>query len=1345
MRTFADRIDAPFKRNESWMCAALFLLALAVCLGWSALPAIAQTGGEGAITGTVTDSTGAVVAGASVTATNVDTAQTTTRPTTSAGSYEIAPLLPGTYTLTVTAKGFEVFKQENMEIDAMHISGLNVVLKPGSESVTVTVTAAPPALETTNPVIGATMQTDFYTELPVMMDGSAAGNNQQRDITQLSNLLPGAQVNPAGRSSIVGGTASRLAELYVDGLPLTTASQQGDNRPVFNIVPLEGIDQVQVVTSGFSAEYAGAGLENYVLKSGSNQLHGALFEYNRNTAFDAWTFSAKPGAPGNVVKKVVNGVVTSVPGPKSPERQNEFGFKVGGPITLPHIVNGHDKLFFFATYDRDESYAGVNPAVTTVPTSLMQQGNFQELLSVANGGLGNTAGINYPIYDPTTQAACTKNNSTGTACRYQYGYGPGAGKGPNGNPVKTGAPINVIPASELSPQALYMESFPGLTPTVNTTGVITNNWIGGIPSGYHNWMYAGRIDYIISSKQTLSMAVTGGNRIAIPYTGTTNILPVPYLNDTASTVAGHWADLEHTYTITPHLVNQFKYGFANFGGPPVSNLTSGNSKYGAAAIGIAGLPAGQASMNFPISTFGGNANNPVQWSGGTTGTSVSNTFDLVDNLQWVKGKHAITVGIVYQWLQDQTDSADGPSLPVTLAWNSNETADQTAAGTAFTANTGYAFASYMIGAVSSSSVTQQPFSVVGGRYRPFAPYFQDDYKVTPNLTLNLGLRWDDIPTYREAHDRWSFLNPDASNPITGNPGVLQFAGNFGGPGVSIGGHTPVNTFYKNFGPRLGFEYAWRNKTVLRGGYALTYSHAGGTGGAGGAGTGTGSAGFNSAASFADSVNGPAFYLNSNSSFPAPNNNFGGPGYSLPAIAPITAISQTLGTGYYVCSGQTYTPCLGNTGGSSGNGTGIAFPDPYLGGRAPEFDFWNLGIQRELTRNMTVNLDYVGTESHFIAGASNIRGLQSGEIDPKWLALGATGTNFLAEKATQADITAAQKATGLVLPIPYAGYIAAAGVNANATIQHMLTWMPQYSGTTDTWGNVANSSYHAFELSLNQRLTEGLTFTVNYTYSKNLDDAGTQRSGYALPASVTATGHAWPANKIDRSWSTNSVPQNLTAFGVYKLPFGKGGIGSDSFLVRAIAGGWKFSSIFQYSSGLPLALTASCAATVSIGQGTCMPDANPNYSASANPVRINGGWGKGVLSTTLATKQYIGGGLSSTAAGTGLGGGACASTTGPFCNAGNYMIGDLARTAAYGLRGPSQYRLTSALRRTFDITERTKFVFGVDCQNVTNTVTFGNNAENNQIGVSASNASTLGTLNFASSDSRAFQFSGRLEF
>jgi hypothetical protein len=791
-------------------------------------------------------------------------------------------------------------------------------------------------------------------------------------------------------------------------------------------------------------------------------------------------------------------------------------------------------------------------------------------------------------------------------------------------------------------------------------------------------------------------------------------------------------------------VNQFKYGFMNFGGPPVTNPTTGIKQYEFQTSGVTGLPAGQAAENFPGVTFAG-SNVPGGWNvtatNGTVAgsTSVSETYEIVDNLQWVKGAHSVTFGFQYQWLENQASTADTGSLPVGLAYSNNET-DQIS-GTNYVAGQGYSYASFLMGAVSTTSLTQQPFSVLGGRFRPFAPYVQDDWKVTPKLTLNIGLRWDYLPTYTEVLDRWSFLNPNIANPVTGNNGALQFAGTHGGAGVSCNCRTPVNNYLKNFGPRIGLAYSLNDKTVIRGGYALLYSHGGGTGGAGGAATGTGQDGFTSKVNFTEGAAGPqagpTFYLNNNPAFSAPNAQFGGPGFSLAPPAAISAITQTFDTGFYVCAGQLNPACNGAVGTSAGNGSAIAYADPYLGGRAPELSFYNFGFQRELIKDYTITINYVGSQTHFLVGPGNLRGLQSGQLDPKYLVLGAN----LAKPATAANIAAAQNASGLTLPVPYPGYTAAAALNSSATIAHMLTWMPQFSGTTDTWPAAANANYNALQLSLAKAFTQGLTFNVNYTYSKNIDDAGTARSGWAIPGSATSNGTSWAADRIDRSLSINDLPELLTIFGVYQLPFGKGHIGTDHFAVRAIAGGWQFSEIFQYASGLPLALTATCSSTQNVGQGTCMPDFNPNFAGSP---RTTDKWGAGATAANLGQKSYLNGYINSAAGGAGVGGAACAASFGPFCNSNNYSIGNLTRIAPYGLRGPDTYRLSASLNRTFDLSDRFKLVFRVDCQNVTNHTTFGNNAQNNQIGLNV-NASTFGTLNFASADSRAFQFSGRISF
>jgi hypothetical protein len=210
--------------------------------------------------------------------------------------------------------------------------------------------------------------------------------------------------------------------------------------------------------------------------------------------------------------------------------------------------------------------------------------------------------------------------------------------------------------------------------------------------------------------------------------------------------------------------------------------------------------------------------------------------------------------------------------------------------------------------------------------------------------------------------------------------------------------------------------------------------------------------------------------------------------------------------------------------------------------------------------------------------------------------------------------------------------------------------------------------------------------------------------------------------------------------VYTSHYGKGSFGGDHLLSRALLSGWQTSMIFQYSSGLPLPIVATCNSTENIGQGTCMPDVNPNFQGD---VRTNGKWGQGVTAATLGSNTYLKGSISSATSGKGVGGAPCASSGGPFCNSGDYMIGDAPRFP-YGLRGQDNYRLNMALRRIFPVNERLKFIFGVDGSNLTNHTTFGNNAGNNQINVNVDSAS-FGTLGFASADPRDFQFSGRFQF
>ena len=1248
---------------------------------------MAQTGGEAGIQGTVVDTSGASIPNATVKATNNATGVTTTRTTSADGLFTIAPITPGVYTVSAEAQGFGTITQNNFTIDALKLTGLNLTMSIGTSSAEVTVNAAPPALETTNATLGGVMENRTYENLPLQTNG------QQRDPTAFAVLLPGVQTGT--RAPIIGGVGNYLAEVYVDGLPVTTINQQGDSRVVSNAFPVEAIDQFQVVTSSPAAEYQGAGLINFTVKSGGNDYHGGANVFVRNTIFDTWGFTS----PALTSKDSAS---NTIPAQKPVEHQIETVGYLGGPIPLTR-----KRGFFFASYDRYHGRSGINPTTLTVPTLRMRTGDFSELLG--KDASGATIG---QIYDPTSNAACTAANG-GTLCRTQFDY--------NGQP-------NVIDPALLSPIALKMASF---LPAPTNDG-ISGNLLAGVPSGYDNHEFVARVDYDLTAKQRLSYVLALGVRRNVPFTvgGTPAgvVLPLPYTAGGYAVIKPTIMDVEHSWAISDRIVNQFKFGFARFS-QPIQSLTDGVPGYQAASdFGITNLPVGQAQTEFPGASFGttttfGTAETAWTSNGatGATQTTVPNAFTLVDNLQVVKGKHALTFGGQIQWLEDNVASQLGSSGILTIPYNANSTANF-AGSSISTTTTGYAYASYLLGAASASSVAIQAVSETGGRYLSYSPYVQDDWKVTPKLTVNLGLRWDYFPPFHEVQDRWSFLNPNLTNTVTGTPGALQFAGNRG-DGISCNCRTPVQTWWKNVGPRIGFSYAVTPNTVLRGGYGLVYTRGGGVGGRAGAGNGTGATGFNTSANTPADQNtginaGPSFYLN-----PALGNSaFGGPGFVLPTTAAPSAATQNTNIGNYV-----------NSSGAFQTAGTVAYADPYLSGRAPEVSFFNFGIQQALTNDLTLTVNYAGTSSHFLlTGGSNARGYWANQLDPKYLAAlggvtaaGATAANptpLLSAAATPANVAILQ-AHGFNLP--YAAY---AGANSKATIAQALVAFPQYSGVTDTWGqDVGNISYNALEVSLSQRPWHGLSYTANYTWSRNLGDDGTFRSGFDLPAGATSNGVAYKQNRIERGLTLTNIPQNIAVYGVYELPFGKGHLGGDNRLVSAVVSGWQFSSIYTYTSGTPLAITyAGCTATLA---GQCMPDLNPSYGHSP---RINGRYGKNITAARLTAIQYIDPNAfqAPDKFGTAPAGGG----NDPRLS----KIGTAPRTAPYNLTNPSRWNIDASLRRSFNLTpERVKAILEVDGLNVANKVTFTN--INTVYG-----SSTFGTVG-STTGNRDFQLVGRITF
>lgn len=1210
----------------------------------------AQLLGKGAVSGNVSDPSGAVVSGADIAVTNVGTGVKVITKTTGSGDYQIS-LDPGSYTVTVDAQGFKSFVQENVHVNATETVSLDVKLETGLTTEVVTVTDAPPVLETNNATLGATMEQQMYSALPVIQDGGS-----QRRATDFASLMPGvsAQVtngNLTTNAGIVNGSGSRgaVSAIYINGVPITSVAGEGDPRFVWTAMTVEAIDQFQVLTNGYPAVYEGQGVQNYIIKSGTNKIHGGIFEFFRNTSLDTWGFLAPASAITDSTGKVI------VPAQKPTEHQNEYGIYGGFPLLK-------DKLFFFGTYD-GYRFARLTPAqLMTIPTLAMRQGNFSAL-----SGTNNPSGY---INDPDT-STCTSSS-----CKR--------------NPFASGGTNNVIPASRLSPQAIYMQKF--LPNPINSQ--TSNNYISTFGTGLNNWNTTNRIDYTINSRQNISVVLAWGRQAttapaAVTVSSTSNGMPPPYISSQQFAPKTKVFLFEHNFIISPRIVNQVKYGYGRYDGPGFNQDIS--STFSATAAGITGLPAGQASDSFPTVTFSGNTN-INRWAGYSSNRPIASGYVLLDNLQWNVGRHALTFGGEIAWMQyNYLVNATGVN-PLQLTFNSSATAAYTANATSTVSSTGNAYASYLIGAVNSGNFTFSAVPETGGRFRPISPYVQDDWKVNSKLTLNLGLRWDYFPSYREVKDRFAYLDPNKTNPLVGVPGALVFGGK-----VSNGCNcsSPINNYMKNLGPRIGFAFQSSPRTVWRGSYGVIYTHGNDVGGSATSRQGSGLMGYSTSPS--TTTSNPAVgktglnYWNLASTFPS---------YTAPPT-----FDPTLGTYYTTLS-------------SAPNQT-MTYADPYYGGRAPQFINWSFGVQQQLTNDMSVNISYVGSQGHFLTPDSlNARGKWTNQLDPKYLGL----NSKLSQTATAANLAAAG------VSAPYASF----GGSGNPTIAQALKPFPQYSGVSDTFGFVGNSNYHALQVSLLQRPAHGLTIMTNYTWSRSIDKNGSFRSGYDIPAAYSIDGKPHAVGSLDRSLSLGDQRHKFVFTGAYDLPFGKGGFGGNSFIIRALAGGWKVSGIYQAYSGSPLGiLMNSCFTNPSIPSSTCEPFLNPSY--------VGNGTQKVAAPRTaanLSTNQYLDPNAFV----------ANSAATQPTYN---YMFSTTARTAALpGLFQPGNYKADASLRRSFAIpnkfAEGTKLSFQVDAFNVTNHTHFVYSQSNAVL--SNFGTSSYGNLTVDSGQTpRQIQLAGRLEF
>ena len=1039
----------------------------------AAVVATAQVGGSGTIQGTVTDPSGAIVGGAAVVATNVETGVQTSRKTTDAGVFVLSPLQPGEYTVTVTADGFQTLTQKGMIVVALGTLGWNPKLVLGTASQSITVEDAPPQLHTDDVTLGASMENKLYSSLPLAMNGVP------RDPTQFIALVPGvnnASTQAAGPTTAAfNGGQTYHNEVYLEGIPLTSAGTQGDTRYLAFAVSVDAVEQFQVETNSSKAQYQGQGVSNFVLKSGTNAFHGAAFEYFRNTALDARGF---------------------FPQARPIDHQNEFGGLIGGPIKK-------NKLFFFTNHDRYKYNSGLlNPTLQSIPTTAMRTGNFSELPA------------SQVIYDPGSQACaggiCTRTPFSG----------------------------NLIPANRISP---ISQSFASYLPAP-TNSNIQNNYLPALPILLDTWTTTAKVDANLSDRHRIFGFFAAGN-YATNFTGSLNqsgaagVLPEPYTQGRIVQEAVKMAQFHDTFTIRPTVLNQFSYSFNRIAIPLQNPTVEGAYPQKA---GLRGLPPSVVQLTFPDINFAG-TNSPGGWQGTNAHfyTEAVNTFTAQDNVMWVKGRHSMVFGFQWQALQDNQNFA----LFASFNFNSAQTQGYNTAGSLLTA-TGNAYASYLLGAVTSSGVTQNGIGETGGRYKNYSMYFQDDFKVSSRLTLNLGLRWDLYSPFTEVNNLMSFFDPNLPNSAAGGHlGALAFA--------SSSRRTPAEAHYRNFGPRVGAAYRIDDKTVLRAGYAIMYAHALGARTIGRA--GLSQLGYNATNnSTSPGNNAPAYYWEN----------------GIPPIAQAPPfIDPTYGTGYI-----------------TSNPTGVQNPvygDAKLGGKPPYYINWNFGIQRSITGNMTVGLSYSASLGKYLAGPGNGGG--SFNTAPlKYLALG----SLLTATANNANIATA-KAMFPEIALPFPNYV--------GTIGQMLRPYPQYGAIGTPQFTVGQSNYQGLQATFNRRFANGFTFTAGYTFSKQIDNM------------LAATRNPFDYS-LEKARGGIDHRHVLTATTSYQLPFGAGrALNPGNPVARAVLSGWNVSGLYSFASGAPLALVGSACNAGGI-LGTCIPNYNPAWSGSSVRINGNYGDG-----------------------------------------------------------------------------------------------------------------------------------------
>lgn len=767
---------------------AVLLLSASVGFGQTVLATV---------TGTITDSTGAVVANAPISLKNLDNGQVYAAASSDTGNYTVSQLPIADYDLTVTVPGFKTYSHTKFHLAAAQIMREDVRLEVGQAAESVTVSAESSLLRTESSELVHNVTLSQLDNLPVLQVGQT--NDGVRDIFSSSRLLPGIRYANSGVFSavtltVINGTPNNTLQTRLDGATMNPTSTRLGGATMETQPSVDAIQEVAIQTSNFAAEFgtSGGAMVNLVTKSGTNAYHGTAYDYANNEILNA-------GQPYSVLTGSTTEHV------RSKLRQHDYGFTVGGPFRIPKVYDGTNKTFFFWSWEQFYQKNINNALPDTVPIPAYRNGDFSNLITAENRLAATSAG---PYKDPLGRTI-----PSGTI------FDPATDPLGNGT-VRDPFPNNKIPTTRFDPVAAKVLALVPLPLGPNATQVGAN-YLAPFDQGRNSYIPSIKVDQSLGSKMHLAFYFQRTST-ATPRTITAaDDLPNNITGSAISANAARTVRINLDHTMTPTLLMHYTVGWND------SDFLLQSQNFPFDAQAVLGIPGQTAARTFPI------INSQVSTSTALGGMStIGGGFDqhfferrpsFNTSATYVRGAHTYKAGfeIRQEKFPNYDFSSSAGSYGLGSAWTTQTSLVGTTLSTGFA---GFGFASFLLGGLSpfpgvfgttQGASVNAPIAAETAKFQT-ALYLQDTWKITRKLTFDYGVRWDYGTYQAEQYGRVSSFSPTVPNPSASG---------------RLGGKIYEATCNCNFahpypyaiGPRLGMAYQIDSKTVIRGGFGVVYN------------------------------------------------------------------------------------------------------------------------------------------------------------------------------------------------------------------------------------------------------------------------------------------------------------------------------------------------------------------------------------------------------------------------------------------------------------------------------------------------------------------------------------------